>query len=99
MIAGFLGLVIYAVSGGVNRVGEISSAIIPLFVCLFVGMGMWIVLMNLGELPSLLGEVFTTAFTGHAATGGFVGSTIMLAMSQGVRRGAYSGDVGSDMHR
>lgn len=94
VIGVLLSLVLYAVSGGVNRVGEISSATIPLFIFLFVGMGLWIIFLNLGEIPTLLQEVFVSAFTGQAATGGFVGSTIMLAMSQGVRRGAYSGDVG-----
>lgn len=87
-------LVIYAGSGGVRRVGSISSVIIPVFVVLYLGMGFWILLSNLDKIPSLLATVFTSAFTGHAALGGFVGSTLLMTISQGLRRGCYTGDIG-----
>lgn len=94
VVAILLGLVIFAGSGGVQRVGSISSAIIPVFIVTYVGMGMWVLGHNLTAIPSVLSEVFSHAFTGHAAVGGFVGSTLMLTISQGVRRGCYTGDVG-----
>ena len=89
-----LALVIFAGSGGVQRVGSISSAIIPLFVILYVGMGFWVLLNNLSGIPEVLQQVFATAFTGQAAVGGFVGSTLITTISQGVRRGCYTGDLG-----
>lgn len=94
IIGALLAFVFFAVSGGVRRVGEISSVIIPLFVILYVGMASYVLWQNIGILPDVMKQVFTSAFTGHAATGGFVGSTLMLTMSQGVRRGSYTGDVG-----
>ncbi len=90
----FLVLVIFAGSGGVRRVGSISSAIIPIFVVVYVSMGLWVLVHNLDVIPQVIGEVFSYAFTGHAAVGGFAGSTLMLTISQGVRRGCYTGDVG-----
>jgi AGCS family alanine or glycine:cation symporter len=87
-------LVMYAGSGGVRRVGNISSAIIPVFVVLYIGMGLWVLAHHLTEMPGILAQVFTEAFTGSAATGGFAGSTLMMAMSQGIRRGCYTGDLG-----
>lgn len=89
-----LGLVIYAVNGGVRRVGAISSAIIPIFIALFMGMGFWIILKNISLFPQILGEIVLSAFTGHAAVGGFVGSSLLMTISQGIRRGCYSSDVG-----
>ena len=89
-----LAMVMFAGSGGVRRVGNISSAIIPFFVVVYVAMGSWILFHNLAHVPALLEDVFGSAFSGHAATGGFVGSTIMMTMSQGVRRGCYTTDVG-----
>lgn len=89
-----LGLVLYAVSGGVKRVGDICSTFIPLFILLYLGMGAWVLLQNLELIPSLLSTVFISAFTGHAAVGGFVGSTLILTISQGIRRGCYAADVG-----
>ncbi|MEM1282121.1 MAG: amino acid carrier protein [Chlamydiota bacterium] len=93
-VLGLLLLVIFASMGGVERVGNISSVIIPLFVIVYVFMGSWVIFSNIQFIPEVIGNVFVTAFNGHGAVGGFAGSTIMMAMSQGIRRGAYTGDVG-----
>ena len=89
-----LGLVMLAGSGGVQRVGNISSKSLPLFVCLYVGMGLWVLLHHVTELPTVFMQVLVSAFTGHAAVGGFAGAGVMAAMSHGIRRGCYTGDVG-----
>lgn len=89
-----LSLVLFAGKGGVRRVGNISSAIIPMFVIMYIAMGSWILLNNLTLIPELLGAVIKGAFSGHAALGGFVGSSLLMTISQGIRRGCYTGDVG-----
>lgn len=95
MIAAILlGLVIFAAKGGVRRVGAISSVIIPVFVLIFLLMGLWVALHNLDKIPSVIVRVFIEGFTGSAAAGAFVGSSMMMALSQGVRRGCYSSDLG-----
>jgi alanine or glycine:cation symporter, AGCS family len=94
VLAILLALVIFAGSGGVRRVGNISGFIIPLFVLLYLGMGLWVLLQNLDQIPNVFKVIFNTAFTGHAAIGAFIGSSTMQAISQGVRRGCYTGDVG-----
>lgn len=92
--AGLLASVLYVATGGVNRVGAISGMFVPVFFCLFFGMGLWVLAHHLTEIPSLLYLVFESAFNGHAALGGFVGSSIYLAAAQGIRCACYSGDVG-----
>jgi len=87
-------LVLFASSGGVQRVGTISSAIIPFFVLLYMGMGAWVLLHHFSEIPTVMKLVFNSAFSSSAAFGGFAGSTLMLTISQGVRRGCYTGDLG-----
>lgn len=94
VIALLLMLVIFAGSGGVRRVGSISSKSLPIFVFIYVGMGAWVLLNNFTVLPSVLKEIFVSAFTGHAAVGGFAGAGIMATMSYGIRRGCYTGDIG-----
>lgn len=94
VIGVFLVLILFAASGGVRRIGNISSTFIPLFVFLYVGMGSWVLINNLHIIPSVLAEVFSNAFTGSAATGGFIGATLMKTMSEGMRRGCYTGDIG-----
>lgn len=90
----FLLLILFAGSGGVNRVGKISSLLIPVFVFIYAGMGIWVLLNNVGQLPAVLELVVSSALNGHAAVGGFAGSTLMLTMSHGIRRGCYTGDIG-----
>ena len=44
--------------------------------------------------PGLIADVFRSAFTGHAGLGGFVGSSIMLSLQQGISRAFYAADIG-----
>jgi AGCS family alanine or glycine:cation symporter len=88
-----LTLVIFAGSGGVRRVGAISTAIIPIFVVTYLSMGFWVLAMNIEKIPEVLATVFSTAFTGHATLGGFIGSTLLMTVSQGIRRGCYTADI------
>jgi alanine or glycine:cation symporter, AGCS family len=94
VIAVLLLLVIFAGSGGVRRVGSISSKSLPFFVFIYVGMGVWVLLNNLEALPGVFKVIFVSAFTGHAALGGFAGAGLIAAMSHGIRRGCYTGDIG-----
>ncbi len=80
--------------GGIKRVGEVCGAIIPFFILVYFGMCVWVLAVHYSELPKVFGEIFSGAFTAQAAQGGFAGSTVMLAVSMGLSRGAYSGDIG-----
>jgi alanine or glycine:cation symporter, AGCS family len=80
--------------GGIKRVGEVCGAIIPFFILVYFGMCLWVLFAHYSELPRVMDEIFSGAFTAQAARGGFAGSTVMLAVSMGLSRGAYSGDIG-----
>jgi alanine or glycine:cation symporter, AGCS family len=89
-----LAATLFAGEGGVRRVGKISTVLIPLFLVLFVGMSFWIFFKNMSLMPKIFANIFISAFTGHAAIGGFIGSTFAITMSQGIRRACYTGDLG-----
>ncbi len=89
-----LSLVLYAALGGVKRTGQISSWIMPVFMLTYLCMGLWIIFSEIHILPAILKEVFVSAFTGHAAVGGFAGSSMILAVQHGIARAAYSADIG-----
>jgi len=89
-----LALIVFAGKGGLRRVGRISSTLIPIFLVLFLGVSIWIFVQNIHLIPGLFATIFRSAFTGHAAIGGFAGGGLMLALSQGVRRACYTGDIG-----
>lgn len=89
-----LTLVLYASLGGVSRVGKICALVMPLFTVMYVGMGLWVLIVEYASLPAIFQTIVTSAFTGHAAVGGFAGSGMLLAIQHGMSRAAYSGDIG-----
>ncbi|WP_213157526.1 amino acid carrier protein [Parachlamydia sp. AcF125] len=94
VIASLLGVILYAGIGGIPRVSKICSWIMPFFMVVYLGMSFWIIFNEIAFLPGVLQSVFISAFTGHAAVGGFAGSSALLAIQHGISRAAYSSDIG-----
>jgi AGCS family alanine or glycine:cation symporter len=80
--------------GGIKRIGELTSVLVPFMAILYLGGGLVIILLHAADLPRVFGLVFTSAFSGSAAAGGFAGATIMMAMRYGVARGLFSNEAG-----
>ncbi len=87
-------IILLAVKGGVKRVSQICSYILPLFLGLYIFMILWVLANNFIQIPSIFLLIIKSAFTKQAAIGGFAGSTVMLTISMGLSRGAYAGDIG-----
>lgn len=94
IIVALLILVLGIGQGGVRLVGKMSSIIIPIFLIGFSLMSFWVFLMNFEKIPAMIASIFIHAFTPHAAIGAFAGSSMIMAMSLGVRRACYTGDIG-----
>src|SRR5699024_7534754 len=56
--------------------------------------GLLVLVLNVADLPAALALVFTDAFTGTAATGGFIGAGVAAAIQFGVARGMFSNESG-----
>src|SRR5699024_12356562 len=54
----------------------------------------YLLLVILDALPGALASIFTEAFPGTSATGGFVGSAIIIVIQYGVARGMFSNESG-----
>jgi AGCS family alanine or glycine:cation symporter len=80
--------------GGLKRIGEFTSVLVPFMAILYLAGGLVIILLNIGSVPGVLATVFSDAFTGSAATGGFAGATMMMALRYGVARGLFSNEAG-----
>ena len=87
VLAGLVAIVIF---GGITRIAEVASRAVPAMVILYMVSTLWIILSNLGEVPGYLSLILSDAFTGTAAAGGVVGTTIVT----GVRRAAFSNEAG-----
>jgi AGCS family alanine or glycine:cation symporter len=66
----------------------------PAFMIFYMSMCFWVIACHIDMVPGVLFTVFKSAFSGHAALGGFAGSTFMLAAQNGIARAVYSGDIG-----
>jgi AGCS family alanine or glycine:cation symporter len=94
VILGLLAATIFGGEKGVERVGTISSAIVPLFLLGFMGCSILIFIKNWTLLPGVIASIFTSAFTPHAAVGAFTGATLLTTISHGMKRACYTGDIG-----
>jgi AGCS family alanine or glycine:cation symporter len=79
---------------GIDQVGKISSVLIPIFLCAFSLISFWLFLNNMQKVIEVVGLIFSHAFTPHAAVGAFAGSSVLVTMTQGMKRACYAGDIG-----
>lgn len=94
VIGSVLALTLYGGFGGIRRLANIATALMPPFIVGYIGLCLYVIFSHTFELPAILTNVFVSAFTGHAAVGGFVGSSMMMALQLGTARAVYSGDLG-----
>ncbi len=80
--------------GGIKSIGSIAEKIVPTMALGYVTMAIIAVIMNAEALPGALATIFESAFTGHAATGGFLGAGMIMAIRAGVARGLFSNEAG-----
>lgn len=80
--------------GGVKRIGKVAEKLVPLMAVLYIAGSLVIILLHITAVPAALAQIVTDAFTGTAATGGFAGSAIWLAIRYGVARGIFSNEAG-----
>ncbi len=80
--------------GGIKRIADVTQYLVPFMALFYLAGGTLILVLHAGALPQALRLVLEGAFTGTAATGGFAGSTVMLALRYGVARGLFSNEAG-----
>ncbi len=87
-------LLALVIIGGITRIAKVAAAIVPTMACIYLIGAFAVIIPNLGNIvPSFL-SIFSNAFTGSAAAGGFLGATFAYAFDRGVNRGLYSNEAG-----
>jgi len=79
--------------GGIQRISNVASVIVPFMIVLYVVICVCILLYNIKTIPAAFAEIFAGAFGLRAAAGGALGS-MMIAMQMGVARGIFSNEAG-----
>ena len=85
-------LVSSVIFGGLSRIAEVASKIVPFMVIVYLLSGLFIVISNASSIPAIFSNIFTSAFNGSSVAGGFAGTAIVI--SQGFRRAAFSNEAG-----
>ena len=82
-------MVAIVIIGGIKRIGNVTSRVVPIMCGLYVLTAVLIILTNITEVPSLIASIISQAFTPEAMYGGFLGVLV-----HGVRRAAFSNEAG-----
>jgi AGCS family alanine or glycine:cation symporter len=91
VLAVLLALVII---GGIKRIAAVAATIVPTMAMIYLVGAFAVILPNLGNIGPSFVAIFSDAFTGSAATGGFLGATFAYVFDRGVNRGLYSNEAG-----
>ena len=87
-------LLAMVILGGIKRIAYITSRVVPLMAALYIIGALAVIFYNIENLVPSFVSVFADAFTGSAATGGFVGAAFAYAFTKGVNRGLFSNEAG-----
>ncbi len=87
-------LVLLIVVGGLKRIAEVTSRLVPFMAVVYFLAALLVVILNYDMLLPTFSLILRDAFTGTAAAGGFTGSAFILTLTMGVRRGLFSNEAG-----
>lgn len=86
-----LGLVII---GGIKRIAKVTSTLVPVMAFFYLVGALLVIAYNYENILPSLGAIFSEAFTGSAAVGGFLGAGFAFTFNKGVNRGLFSNEAG-----
>jgi len=91
ILAILLGLVII---GGIKRIAKVTSTLVPVMAFFYVVGAILVISFNYQNILPSIGSIFSEAFTGSAAVGGFLGAGFAFTFNKGVNRGLFSNEAG-----
>ena len=90
-LAAISGFIIF---GGIHRIAKVSDVVVPIMAIGYFLVALYVLVVNIGEVPAMLELIVKSAFGYGPAVGGAVGYTIKIAMENGIKRGLFSNEAG-----
>ncbi|MCY1403934.1 Amino-acid carrier protein AlsT [compost metagenome] len=87
VLAAVMALIIF---GGIKRIASMADVLVPIMAVSYIGMALFVVGSNIGEVPATLALIVKSAFGLEEAFAGSVGAAILM----GVKRGLFSNEAG-----
>lgn len=91
VVSFLVGLVII---GGIKRISSVAQIFVPFMAVFYIIVCLIILITHASAIPGAFAQIFTGAFTGTAAVGGFAGAVMKDAIQKGVARGIFSNEAG-----
>ena len=76
--------------GGIHRIARFCATIVPVMAFGYILLALYILVVNVSQVPAMLSLIVRSAFGWEQAAGGAVG----IAVMQGVKRGLFSNEAG-----
>ena len=90
--AAALGALIFI--GGIRRIANVTEFLVPFMSILYIAGAIVVLMIHAAEIPAAFALILRNTFTGTAATGGFLGASVMYACRIGMARGVFTHEAG-----
>jgi AGCS family alanine or glycine:cation symporter len=80
--------------GGIKRIGDVAARIVPFMCVLYVFVGLFVIVANIGDVPATFRLIFTEAFSPTEGVGAFIGGTAGYGFLIGMQRALFSSEAG-----
>ena len=87
ILAVLTGIIIF---GGVHRVAKVSEIIVPIFAVFYILVALFVVIINITEIPGVIVTIFESAFGFREMAVGSMSGMILV----GIKRGLFSNEAG-----
>lgn len=82
------------VLGGLKSIGKTTEKLVPVMAAIYIVAAVIVVFTHIGNIGTVLKDIFVGAFNPSALGGGLVGIGITTAMRRGISRGIFSNEAG-----
>ncbi|MCB5077341.1 sodium:alanine symporter family protein [Streptococcus mutans] len=80
--------------GGIQSIAKVSEKLVPFMAAAYIIATLIVIFMHYNHIIPAIEQVFSGAFTGTAAVGGFAGVVVKEAIQNGIARGVFSNESG-----
>lgn len=80
--------------GGIKRIGQVTEKMVPAMVGVYLFGAIFIIVARFANIPDMFAQIFSGAFVGTAAVGGFAGAAFKDVIIMGIRRATFSNEAG-----
>ena len=87
-------IVAIIIFGGIKSISKVAEKVVPFMAIIYILATLAVIFTNFDQILPAFGQIFTGAFTGTAAVGGFAGAVVKEAIQKGIARGVFSNESG-----